>query len=355
MSAMPPSDPDTDPRNPFAGGPDDGALHRATPRMRRMALAASLALFALAAAVLFGLSSEIDAAEVRAAVFNVGWGKIGLAAAFTCVSYLLLTGYDFLALRHLGSRLPYRTMALGSFASYAVSFTLGFPLVTAAAVRFAVYAPKGLSAGDVARVTLIAGVTFWLGMGVVLGTALIAQGPTVSVLGVLPAKATPILGGVVLIAITAYVIWVSRSVRTITVRGWRLRLPGAGVTLGQASLGALDVCAGAAVLFVLLPPGVDLAFETFVAIYVVATLMGIASHAPGGIGVFEATILIALSWLPREPVLGALLMYRLIYYLAPFLTALLLLGCAEVMRRITRSRDAAQPAVSSPPDDPDLR
>ena len=91
---------------------------------------------------------------------------------------------------------------------------------------------------------------------------------------------------------------------------------------------------GAGVLFVLLPGGHNLSFETFLAIYVFAVMLGVASHAPGGLGVFEATILLALSSYPREPVLGALLLFRLCYYLVPFVLALALLGAYEILNRL---------------------
>ena len=74
------------------------------------------------------------------------------------------------------------------------------------------------------------------------------------------------------------------------------------------------------------------------AIYVLAAMLGIASNAPGGLGVFEATILLALSSLPRDQVLGSLLLFRVCYYLVPFVVALGMLGAYEILRRIRRAR-----------------
>jgi uncharacterized membrane protein YbhN (UPF0104 family) len=113
--------------------------------------------------------------------------------------------------------------------------------------------------------------------------------------------------------------------------------------LAQILIGAGDVCAGAGVLFVLLPGGHNLSFETFVAVYIFAVMMGVASHVPGGLGVFEATILLALSNYPREPVLGALLLYRLCYYLVPFVIALAFLGAYEIRNRIRAARLSFKP------------
>jgi uncharacterized membrane protein YbhN (UPF0104 family) len=108
-------------------------------------------------------------------------------------------------------------------------------------------------------------------------------------------------------------------------------------------IGAGDVCAGAAVLFVLLPGGHGISFETFLAVYVFAVMLGVASHSPGGLGVFEATILAALSTLALEPVLGALLLFRLCYYIVPFIVALALLGGYEALNRLRASRAILMP------------
>src|SRR3712207_6693207 len=138
-------------------------------------------------------------------------------------------------------------------------------------------------------------------------------------------------------------IWVSLKRRSVKIQGWKLELPGFRLSLAQILIGAGDVCAGAGVLFVLLPGGHNLSFETFVAVYIFAVMLGGASHAPGGLGVFAATILLALSNYPREPVLGALLLHRPSYYLVPFVIALAFLGAYEIRNRIRSSRDAFKP------------
>jgi hypothetical protein len=112
-----------------------------------------------------------------------------------------------------------------------------------------------------------------------------------------------------------------------------MNLPNLRVSLAQLTLGAVDVCAAGAALYVLLPQGYGISYGTFIAAYVFACILGIASHAPGGIGVFEATILLALPGIPSEQLLGSLLLFRLWYYIVPFVLALLLLASREIMIR----------------------
>jgi hypothetical protein len=311
------------------------------PHHRRFAwigTAASLLIFAASLYVLWRVGGEVDPAEVRRAFTAASAGQIGAAAGLTALSYLLLTGYDALALRQLGVRVPYRTTALGSFASYAVSFTLGFPLVTGGAVRYRIYAPKGVSPGRIASLTVIAGLTFWLGMGAVLAFSLIREAGPLAVMVYTSIKTNQAAGLAAAIVVAGYLAWVAAKRRAVRVRGWRLELPGLRLSLAQMLIGAADACAGAGVLYVLLPPDHGVGYEPFLAVYVFAVMLGIASHAPGGLGVFEATVLLALSSLPREPVLGALLLFRLIYYVAPFLLALALLAVHEAAGRMRAAR-----------------
>ncbi len=323
---------------PEASGEPD---YDTTPyrRFAWLGTVASLLIFGLSVAVLWRISSEIDFSEVRAAFTAATARQLGIAALLTTASYLILTCYDALALRQLNAKIPYPTTALGSFTSFAVSFTLGFPLLTAGTVRYWIYAPRGLSAGRVASLTVIAGLTFWLGMGAVLGWSMIREAGSLAVLVYTSIKINQLIGAIAGALVLGYLAWVSIKRRIVRIHGWRLELPGLRLSLAQMLIGAADVCAGAGVLYVLLPQDHAIGFETFLAVYVFAVMLGIASHAPGGLGVFEATILLALSTVPRESVLGALLLFRLCYYLAPFLLALALLGAYEIAKRLS-SADA---------------
>ncbi|HEX2554581.1 MAG TPA: lysylphosphatidylglycerol synthase domain-containing protein [Microvirga sp.] len=313
----------------------------APKRRRRFAwigTLASVAIFAASLVVLWHIVQDVDAAELRAAFTAAGARQIGLAILLTTVSYGLLTCYDALALRQLKVHVPYRTTALASFTSYAVSFNLGFPLLTAGTVRYWIYAPRGLSTGVVASLTVIAGITFWVGMGLVLAWSMIAESGPLAVLVYTNIKINQLVGLVTALAVVGYLIWVSLRRRAVRIKGWRLELPGFRLSVAQMLIGAGDVCAGAGVLYVLLPGSHGISFETFLAVYVFAVMLGVASHSPGGLGVFEATVLLALSSFPREPVLGALLLYRICYYFLPFVLALALLGAYEILNRVRAAK-----------------
>jgi uncharacterized membrane protein YbhN (UPF0104 family) len=301
---------------------------------------ASIGLFVVAAFILGNVLSKIHFAEVVEALKATSGVQIVVALFFTALSYLALTGYDVSALRQIRLNAPYRVTALASFASYAISFNLGFPIVTGAAVRYWIYSRVQMTAAQVANVTVITGVTFWLGMTTVIGFTLVKAAEPLAALDRLPVALHVALGVLVLGTVAAYGAWVALEPRRIRLRGHVLELPGVGSTAAQLCVGAADLCTAAGALYMLLPAGVDLDFTAFLAVYVLACILGVVSHAPGGIGVFEAIMLHALPGASQESVLASLLLFRVLYYFLPFIFALALLGADEGARRWSALRDA---------------
>ncbi len=295
----------------------------------------SLTLFGFACYTLFGIIKKLDMQELYAGINALSLRQLLIAGGLTCLSYLMLTGYDALALRQIGAKsIGYGTTALASFTSYAVSFTLGFPLLTAGAVRLWVYGGKGLSAPKIASLTVIAGLTFWLGMGIILGTSLLIHPDALAQIDHLTPLINRAIGTTIITLTIAYLIFIAIRKRHMNIQGWKLVLPGIKVTLGQIALGVTDVCASGGILFVLLPVDAGIAFPIFIAAYVFAHILGLASHAPGGAGVFETTMLLALHQIPASTLFGAIILYRLFYYIVPFMCALLLLGGYEIQKRL---------------------
>jgi hypothetical protein len=315
------------------------------PQLRRVGFALSLTIIAVSAIIFIRTLVRIDPHQFQAAFAATGGDQIVMAFALSAVSYLALTGYDGLALRHLRVRVPYRLTALASFTSYAVSFTLGFPLVTGGAVRYWIYGPAGLSAGKVANLTIVAGMTFWLGMGFILGVGFLFDPAEIGDINHFNAFFNQAIGVGVFVALAAYLVWVRRIRRRRRPIIFNFTPPGPLLTLAQMSLGVIDVCSAAGALYVLLPKSHSIGFVTFSALYSFAAMLGIASHAPGGLGVFEATMIDGVGG-SSEPLLASLLLFRAIYYAVPFILAMALLGAYEAGRRWRSLREAL--AASSP-------
>ena len=336
------------------GAPDEDASQKSLARLveavrthriwlRRLGVAASLIIVSVSIIIFGRTLVKIDFAQFESAFRATSANQIFLAFGLASTSYLALTGYDALALKHLGVKIPYPLTALASFTSYAISFTLGFPLVTGGAVRFWIYGPAGLSAGKIASLTVVAGVTFWLGMGLVLASGFLIDARAIGEINQLADWANRAIGLALIAVLAAYLIWVTRMRRQGRGVLLHFRLPGPMLTLGQTALGVIDVCAAAGALYVLLPRGQDIGFLAFAALYSFAAMLGIASHSPGGLGVFEATMIKGVGG-SADRLLAALLLFRVIYYIVPFVAALALLGAHEAVRRWRSLSEAIEKA-----------
>jgi phosphatidylglycerol lysyltransferase len=314
-----------------------GRLPDAWVKNRHWMLAvASVALFALALWVLHRELASMHVAGLRLAMGRMGAGNLLLALACTAVSYWALTGYDVLALRYLNRSLPYRRVALASFIATAVGHNLGMAVVSGGAVRARLYTSWGLGATEVAGMVAFVGMTLGVGLTFTAGLAMVFEPARASQLLFLSRSAVQALGGLLLLGATMYVVLGAVRKAPFAVGSWRFRLPGASTALQQLGLAVVDIAAGATVLYVLLPPHGSLSWPVFVGAYVLAVVAGIASHVPGGLGVFETVMLLALPDVPREDLLAAIVVYRAIYYLVPLGTAGVLAALLAVRERRER-------------------
>ena len=286
------------------------------------------------AALLFILLRDTDPAAVAEAVTSVSWSRVALSLLFSALSYVTLIGYDAYAARLVApdKSIPLTKLGLGAFTSYAVGHTLGFPLVTANAVRWRVYSEAGLSVAEVGKLAIVAGLTLGLGITATIGSGLLFEPSAVAALDRVPRGANLALGAAVLGGLAAFVWWCGRGERSVGIGEVLIRLPGARAILGQIGLGLIDVSAAAAALWVFLPSGAGVGFVPFTAVFALAIAGAILSHAPAGLGAFEAAVLLALPQVPVADLLSALVLWRLTYSLIPFALAVALLGGHEFRR-----------------------
>jgi len=197
-------------------------------------------------------------------------------------------------------------------------------------VRYRVYSAWGLTAIDVAKICFIAGLTFWLGNVAVLGLGIAVEPQAASAIDQLPRWFNRAIAIAALLLLVGYVAWVWVKPRVIGRSDWVVTLPGGPLTLLQIVIGIIDLSCCAAAMYVLLPEDPHIAFIKLAVIFVSATLLGFASASPGGLGVFDAAMLVALIEFEREELLAGLLLFRLLYYVVPFALSLAILGVREL-------------------------
>jgi glycosyltransferase 2 family protein len=318
----------------------------------RLGVALSVTIIIVAAVVLYRILHDIDPEELLDALQATDWRTLGIAGFFVAAGYLTLTFYDLFALRTIGrSEVPYRVAALASFTSYSVGHNVGASVFSGGAVRYRIYSAWGLSVIEVTKICFVAGLTFWLGNATVLSLGVLQAPQQASDIDQLPFWLNRVLALIVLALLAAYVVWVWVKPRVIGREGWQVSLPGGPLTLVQIAIGILDLSCCALAMYWLVPDEPHLGFIPVAVIFVTATLLGFASHAPGGLGVFDATMMVALWQFDKEDLLAGLLLFRLLYYIVPFLLSLAILGTREALhgraaRRLAPPVTAPMPSVT---------
>ena len=302
-------------------------------RLKGLGIALGVVIAAAAIFVLTHTLKKIDYDEVFEVVRHTNAGLIALAAMLVATSYVSLTFYDLLALRTIGRPdVPYRIAALASFTSYPISHGVGAVSLVSPAIRYRIYSCNGLGVIDVANICFLTGLTFWLGNLTALGFGLLYEPNAISLIDYLPPHVNRWLAAALLLAVVSFLTWSWLAPRNIGTRRWPVRLPSGPMVLLQIVIGIFDLGAAALAMYVLIPAGLNIGIFPIVAVFIAATLLGFASHTPAGIGVFDATILLGLGGDDKEPLIAALLMFRVLYHFLPFVMALGLFGGVEGWR-----------------------
>jgi uncharacterized membrane protein YbhN (UPF0104 family) len=304
---------------------------------KRLGIVASLLIIGFAVSTLVHTLKGIDSGVILTALTAKSSGQIGLAALCVIGAFCTLTFYDFFALRTLGKlHVPYRIAALSGFSSYVIGHNIGATVFTGGAIRFRIYSDYGLSAIDVAKICFISGLTFWLGNLFVLGFGLLWHPAADSTMDLLPNDINRLIGLGCLSGIAAYFVWLllGKKRRELGQNGWKVVLPSARLTLLQVMIGVIDLGFCALAIYLLMPAQPEIDFVSFAVVFILATLLGFASHAPGSLGVFDAAMLVALPQFAREELLATLVIYRVLYFVLPFMIAISIMGIRELWLNI---------------------
>jgi uncharacterized membrane protein YbhN (UPF0104 family) len=300
---------------------------------KRLGVAASLLIIGFAITTLVRTLKGVDTGVILIALTEIPLRHITLAALCVIGAFCTLTFYDFFALRTLGKKhVPYRIAALSSFASYSIGHNIGATVFTGGAIRFRIYSDYGLNAIDVAKICFLSGLTFWLGNAFVLGVGMAWHPWAASAMDQLPPAINRLIALGVVAAIVAYFVWLALDPnrRELGQNGWKVVLPSARLTLLQILIGVVDLGFCATAMYLLMPaqPGID--FISLAVVFILATLLGFASHAPGSLGVFDAAMLVALPEFGREQLLATLVVFRILYFMIPFGIAISAMGTREL-------------------------
>jgi len=303
-------------------------------------------MFLFAAKILSQELSNIHFTDVMAQLHDLPWYKISLAFMFTAISYFSLTNYDRLALKYINHELTiWKTSAI-SFTAFAVGHNVGIAAISGGSIRYRAYSIAQLSAIEIASIIAFCTLTFGVGASLLLGITLLLE-PASSLSGLGMSVFVLKLLAIFFMAITSiYLLLSVIKKQPIIIGQWSFSLPNKSISFQQVLFASVDLIAAAATLYILLPDNIHLSYPVLLGAYLIAIFLGVISSVPGGIGVFEGTLLLLLPDVPKVELLGAIIAYRVIYYLVPLGLAVMLMSIHEfdmhrqhVTQALTKSTD----------------
>jgi uncharacterized membrane protein YbhN (UPF0104 family) len=308
--------------------------HFLRPLRGPASLLLSLVVVGLAFYGLHGALRHVNLKQVIDALRGVHAHEIGLAVLFAAGSFLAIAGQEFFALKTAKHPLSFPVAGLGSFIAQSIGHSSGFSVAVGAGLRYRLYSMFGLRFAEVAKVQASFSGT--------IGVALVLQIATAMLLhpGLLDHQVALSHGlirgiGIGLVAICLALLAVTAWRGPFALFGRRVELPPFRYLAPQLLCSVIDIACLAAAASVLLPAGLHADYPTMLGIAVVSLTLGIASSVPGGLGVFESSVLLLMAPSPAlaAPTVASLLAFRALYYLAPLVLGLVALGVVELWRR----------------------
>ncbi len=321
--------------------PRDAGLLAAAMRLlstRRVKNALSavvgIAMFVLAIWVLHRWMSHVSLRQLGIELARISLRPILLAILATMLSFVALFGYELYAIWFIGRRLSPAVVALYSFITQSIAHSVGFAIFVGATIRYKLYAPRGFSLFEIAKVQVFFTTTFGLGALTLWSLVLLFEPTLLAAALGLPETGLRALGGLLMAVVLAFLIWGAWFHHPIRLGGQVIVLPRARITIVQILLGIADLCAVAAALKMLMPAELGLGYPELLGAFLAATTLGLLSHVPGSLGVFESAVLVLINPDDQQTVavIGALIAFRAIYYMLPLLVGALAFGVIELQR-----------------------
>jgi uncharacterized membrane protein YbhN (UPF0104 family) len=283
----------------------------------------STALFGLAVWIMYGQMHQYRLHDLLHSIQTIPRNKLLLAGGLTILNYGVMTGYDTLAMRYIRRSLSYPKTAFVAIISTVICNNVGFPLLVSSALRYRFYSRWGLTAKDVAGLSVFCHIGCGIGQMAVGGFVFLVEPMRVPSSLHLPISSLQPLGVVSLALVVLYLLGSAMSRKSIKVWKWRIPHLPLQVSVPQLAIASLDWMLAAATIYILLPPLPGLTYPMCLGVYLVAQFAGVSSHVPGGLGVFETVMLLLLRpFGSAGEVLGGLLAFRGIYHLLPLLVSL---------------------------------
>ena len=277
--------------------------------------------FVLAAGMLWWQLRNYSLMDIARAVWNIPFINLVAASVACLLGYLALSLYDYLALNYVGGRVTWWKWMLAGMLGFAISNNAGHAVVSGGAIRYRLYTRWRIRGGDILKMLTISGFTYFLGASaiVVISYFLVPhdlfQGSVGASVGI-----NALFIFCLATLLTYFGVTIAFHRKSVKIGQIRFQIPSTRMAFTQTILGVTDSVLAGLVLYFCLLPFVKIPFSIFIGLFAIAQSTGVFSQVPGGIGVFESVFLMALpDTVDKANIFGALLAYRIIYYVLPLI------------------------------------
>ncbi|AGF74683.1 integral membrane protein [Bartonella australis AUST/NH1] len=263
--------------------------------------------------------------------------------AFSCslFAYSALAGYDRIALQHLGHKISWMFIAICSFTTYALSHNIGASVFSGAVVRYRAYTIKGLSGSEIAILVGFCSFTFVIGTIMLSGIVLILQPQIITLIhNDLPTWLGTLIGALFLAFIALYTFGSWLQLKPLRIgKKIQLSYPQFRIVVQQLLISPLELLAAAGIIYAVLPHSADIHFISVLGVFLASFSAALLSNAPaGGIGVLEALFIAGMPNVNSADVIAALIVFRMLYLIIPFIISLFFVAIFEVQQYWKRTQ-----------------
>ena len=292
-----------------------------------------LAIAAVAIWVVAQRIGEIDFDEVLRDLGAVPMPLIIGALLCSAGVYATVGLYEGIAVRLASGRNLRRQAFRTAVIANPLGRAIGVAMVSGGALRYRMYAPEGLSIREVGAIILLVAMPYVFGVGWLIDISLLLHLQDAARAFQLPVAVVAIFGVLGLAKDVGWLAFVASRTEPITIRGQSIRLPSLRDALVQIAFGLVQISLMTTILYLFMPPELNMTWPAFVAIYCLSFVAGQVSNVPAGLGVLEAALFLLLPQVPPGKLVGAVLAYRAVYELLPLGVALVLLLVYETTNK----------------------
>ena len=298
-----------------------------------------LFFFAVAAYMIYHQLSKYKLEDIKDALVSIPAHNLFLACMASLGGYVALSSYDFLALKYIGRKLAPWKWIFAGFIGFSISNNAGHAIVSGGAIRYRLYTRWRFHASEIVRMVTFSGFTYLVACFflIILGYFLtpdhaFGEG-SVSHLTTLTVTVISALGLLVYFGASLF------YKKPIIIKDVEFDIPSFKMALAQVFIGGADILLASLVLYYSLTPFMDIPFDVFIGVFIIAQVLGVFSQVPGGLGVFEGLFLYIIPGDHNQALIfGALIAYNKIYFLFPLIISGIVLFTYEWYTNYSRNR-----------------